>query len=57
MKDEQLEFITVNQEDELNSLLANNVYTDLPSVNDKLAGDSVVGNWVLKQSKVRDVIR
>lgn len=52
MKEEQLEFITVNQEDELNNLLLNNAYTDMPSGSEKLAGDSVVGNWVFKQSKV-----
>ena len=54
MKEEQLEFIDVNQEDELNNLLHNNnAYADIAiSGNEKGVGDSVVGNWVLKQSKV-----
>lgn len=49
-----MEFIDVNQEDELNSLLHNNnAYADIAiSGNEKGIGDSVVGNWVLKQSKV-----
>jgi hypothetical protein len=52
MKEEQLEFITVNQEDDLNNLLLNNAYADMPSGSEKVSGDSVVGNWVFKQSKV-----
>ena len=54
MKEEQLEFIDVNQEDELNNLLHNNnTYSDIPiSTSEKSSGDSIVGNWVFKQSKV-----
>ena len=50
MKDDELEFISVNQEDELNSLL-NNSYAD-PSFLDEKSNESVGGGYILKQSKV-----
>ena len=51
MKEDELEFISVNQEDELNSLL-NNSYSDPTFLDTEKTNESVGGGYILKQSKV-----
>jgi len=48
MRDEELEFISVTHDDEVNNL--NSSYLD-PAHNDGGGNDSVIGSWILKQSK------
>jgi hypothetical protein len=47
MKEEELEFISVNQDDDFNNM--NDANGD-PTASDN-NGDSVIGSWFIKQSK------
>ena len=49
-RDEELEFISVGNDDESNEMLNANAYVDPSSGSSGY--DNVVGSWFLKQSKV-----